>query len=563
MNGRSGVLCMWITGLCLFLVGLLGGILITSYIKAEVKQRVVLVPGSDTYDEWANPDLPILLKIYPWHLKNPDEVTAGTQKPYLIQKGPYTYREKRWKYNITHNDNGTVTYRQNKTYHFVRSMSVGWDNDTFVTANLPILTLVGAAKSMPDLVVKLISLITKVTHEPLFITRTVKELVWGYHDQILKLGHVIMPDTFYTDYVGILMNKNNTEDGLYTVFTGKNDVSKTGHIDKYNGTTLLPYWTSHIANMVNGSDGTVFPPFVSQEDKMYTFNSDMCRSLYLEFSKHVSGKEDIQLYRFTVPPEVLESSSVNPYTAGFCTPADRCLGSGLLNTSTCQLVDSFHLPIIVSYPHFYQADPTYREAVLGMNPDKQKHQTYVDIEPHTGIAMNGAKRAQVNAFITPYPGISQVKDVKEVVFPLLWFTESVVIDDAHANHIKTSLLIPQYVANIISYSLSVVGILMSITALLLTSTCTQRQTHRSSSDEGDDDSSDDADYDDIECPTSLSQTADVQAEVEVHARTDTPSPLISYDCPYTNDTSPLLNYGTPADQDEHGMPIKTAQIGTL
>jgi hypothetical protein len=35
----------------------------------------------------------------------------------------------------------------------------------------------------------------------------------------------------------------------------------------------------------------------------------------------------------------------------------------------------------MSYPHFLDADPYFREKVNGMNPDRKRHQVYVTLEP--------------------------------------------------------------------------------------------------------------------------------------------------------------------------------------
>jgi len=46
----------------------------------------------------------------------------------------------------------------------------------------------------------------------------------------------------------------------------------------------------------------------------------------------------------------------------------------------------FHLfldsPIMLSFPHFYLADPKFREAVEGISPpDPEKHRLYIDVQP--------------------------------------------------------------------------------------------------------------------------------------------------------------------------------------
>jgi hypothetical protein len=44
-------------------------------------------------------------------------------------------------------------------------------------------------------------------------------------------------------------------------------------------------------------------------------------------------------------------------------------------------VDSFHIPIVVSFPHFFMADQKYQDAVYGMHPDPVEHRTEIGIEP--------------------------------------------------------------------------------------------------------------------------------------------------------------------------------------
>lgn len=38
-------------------------------------------------------------------------------------------------------------------------------------------------------------------------------------------------------------------------------------------------------------------------------------------------------------------------------------------------------PIIMSSPHFYQADEKFVQDVFGMKPEKEYHQTAIDINP--------------------------------------------------------------------------------------------------------------------------------------------------------------------------------------
>lgn len=46
--------------------------------------------------------------------------------------------------------------------------------------------------------------------------------------------------------------------------------------------------------------------------------------------------------------------------------------------STCV---SLGAPIIMSSPHFYQADEKFAQDVFGMKPKQEHHQTVIDINP--------------------------------------------------------------------------------------------------------------------------------------------------------------------------------------
>lgn len=137
------------------------------------------------------------------------------------------------------------------------------------------------------------------------------------------------------------------------------------------------------------------------------------RSLYVLYEEEVTVK-GIPGYRFIPPSKVFANKTLNPANAGFCVPAENCLGSGVLNVSPCKqgrpcsqhvslwetvsssslsdfsifhdgiVTESFMClgaPIIMSSPHFYQADEKYVQGVFGMRPQKEQHQTMIDINP--------------------------------------------------------------------------------------------------------------------------------------------------------------------------------------
>jgi len=59
-------------------------------------------------------------------------------------------------------------------------------------------------------------------------------------------------------------------------------------------------------------------------------------------------------------------------------------------------------PIVLSAPHFYKADPyLVNHEVKGLRPEKALHETFLEIEPLTGLVLNAARRIQINVHVTP------------------------------------------------------------------------------------------------------------------------------------------------------------------
>ena len=57
------------------------------------------------------PPVPVFMKFYFFVITNPREVQAGLEKPRLIEKGPYSYRQHRQKVNISKQWEGKDTIR--------------------------------------------------------------------------------------------------------------------------------------------------------------------------------------------------------------------------------------------------------------------------------------------------------------------------------------------------------------------------------------------------------------------------------------------------------------------
>lgn len=61
-------------------------------------------------------------------------------------------------------------------------------------------------------------------------------------------------------------------------------------------------------------------------------------------------------------------------TTCYCVTDTSCPATGVRDLSTCR-----NAPIMMSWPHFFLADPSYRETIVGMNPDPEKHQFFMEL----------------------------------------------------------------------------------------------------------------------------------------------------------------------------------------
>ncbi|XP_060576218.1 lysosome membrane protein 2-like isoform X1 [Ruditapes philippinarum] len=437
-----------------------------SIIHNEINEQINL-KNKATKDNWVKNPTPIKFQIWAWNLTNPDEVKAGTGKPTLVQRGPYTYIENRQKVAIKYNDdNKTVTYRENKFYSFDRANSNGTEADEIVTVNIPLMLIANVLKKEFGVLQTLAAALLDWANEDLFVTLSIKDLVWGYDEPLInKTISLINSLGFHlniSDKFGIFVGTNGTDDGVYNIMTGEGDSSQFGIIKTWNFAPNLTFWTSHTCNMLNGTDGTIFHPFMEKSDVLYVFSSDLCRSIYFTYLRD-NKQKGIDVYRFTTPPDVFQSPTDNPANQGYCTPSDNCFPSGLLNVENCH----FGAPLIFSQPHFLNADPAIIHGVNGMHPNLEEHGTFIDVEPYTGAAFYAAKKLQINILLEKVDHIEQTNLLKRTVLPVLWLNESSRITDSLADEFKSQLATPLMAMHIGTYVAIGLGSLLILVAIAI------------------------------------------------------------------------------------------------
>lgn len=171
-----------------------------------------------------------------------------------------------------------------------------------------------------------------------FVEVSVGQLLWGYEDPLLKLAKDVVPKEQKLPYeeFGLMYGKNSTSMDRVTVFTGVEDITKYGIIERYNGRTHLPHWRTEECNRLNGSDGSIFPPHITKNTTLYVYEKDLCRTLPLHFDSEVETRRGVPGYRFTPNLDVFASVDRNPENMCFCPAGPPCAPNGLFNVSLCQ-----------------------------------------------------------------------------------------------------------------------------------------------------------------------------------------------------------------------------------
>ena len=146
------------------------------------------------------------------------------------------------------------------------------------------------------------------------------------------------------------------------------------------------------------------------------FVNDIYRSLYIEDSNNEYW-DGIFLRRYIIQDKDLLNATANPENAQYYNFGP----SGMLNATMAA-----GIPTFITRPHFLGGDPVLIGAVEGLSPMKEVHQTYLDIEPQTGLLAKAHKRLQlvyqINSLFLPTTKNDTVENVNAICENLLYIS---------------------------------------------------------------------------------------------------------------------------------------------
>jgi lysosome membrane protein 2 len=487
--------CLGVTGVIfgtvlVVVVGIIGWLVVPSIIDNQIKQNARLT-NPDTLEQWKHVKVPIQLKFYIFNITNP-EALEQNERLNFVEHGPYVYNVKRSKNVSISEDEITATYRETSHYYFDRQLSNGTEKDVFSIPNVPLIALAHAAyakktgEELDGPVTFLISFLAGL--EGLIKTKvTVREILfkgWPLAEVLNGIPEDLKPNAFKGGRFGFYKNKNGTDDGEYVVLTGDKNHEEFGHIVSWEKKEELNWWytkglnkssNDHFCNKINGSDGSIFPPFVTKETTLRLFNPDLCRSIWFTFDSETSFR-DIPSYKFKIPSETFAGPTCNRNNKCFCQKQHPQLNHHCWSGTTRLFKCRQGAPIVSSFPHFLDGDEELFEAINIVKPRKDLHESHMEIEPLSGVVLSASIKLQVNVELQHLPNVSDFEDLNftkytespSILLPIFWIDQEARVDNKHAKELRTKVTVVVRDIDLGKWALIAVGgLIMAASAILL------------------------------------------------------------------------------------------------
>lgn len=234
----------------------------------------------------------------------------------------------------------------------------------------------------------------KPTDAKLFMCVEATPLAWNFttplvHElhtnEILKLAGRAYP----RDWVSIQQNQSINDTRPSIIHTGVDKIDLLGQFVQWDGNyRKMTIWPEETANYINGTEGLFFKPLLHEGEDLEAFVDDVFRSFPLVYTGKVTHK-GLQAFRYELPLSVFESAFTNPANARW----------GSWNPDGLIYIGVIQYPIVPAYgskPHFLDGDEELREKVKGLHPNRELHETTIDVEPVIGANIQFRKQLQVN-----------------------------------------------------------------------------------------------------------------------------------------------------------------------
>jgi len=434
------------------------------------RQRWILSNTSEGFAQWQSSNfpgaLPEFLYVYAFNITNPDEVLNG-DKPKLQQLGPYVYSWNWYLFDIDwFNETQFVEFFK-REYYVYNQEETGPDLNVYTDmCYFPSLAYAGLRAQLGNpgddlwwqaLAVDIIQAVATsqtpgATNMGPFIQTSVNEYVWGFDSELLawvnKTFGQLLPTKINT--VAKVQNNDSCPTAARERHGYQKDVFHTGYPDsqnlnqyyKYQGNTTLGIWGTDDANQVRGTDGLGFTIGMKNYPTVEIFVDNILRHI-----RFVSN-QTLDIKGITTDVYFIDEDEFSNKHSEYYLNSP----SGVANITAVNIVtQGAAVPVFVSQPHYFMADPYYLNQIEFLPPNNVtellKHNTFVFVEPVTGISISANKRLQVNLQIKP--SLLMYPNLKEIFIPTIWFEQYAMISDEKASEWKSSVGEVVYIMSIV------------------------------------------------------------------------------------------------------------------
>jgi hypothetical protein len=229
-----------------------------------------------------------------------------------------------------------------------------------------------------------------------------------------------------------------------TIMTGKDNKYLARRVVRYDEKSTINLWQT--PETIGGSLGMYNPPSLTDVIAPKIFNPDLMRVIDMVYIGKTSVF-GVELNRYTFAPKTF-SPNENYYMKT----------QGLINA---QPVEKYKgVPVLVSKPHFLDSDPSVISAIEGIEPNRIDHETYIDVEPISGVTMHARERVQVNFNVSSDEYFTS--DINTTVMPIAWYERSGIVPKHLADRFTEEVYPAQTAQTAIIYAGPILGVIFSI-----------------------------------------------------------------------------------------------------
>lgn len=432
--------------------------------RERVIDSVVFKNNSEAMDRFRSTKNLKNLRIsfYLYNVTNAKKVIEEGAKINLREVGPFVYDQLKTKNFIDNNQtSGLITYKLNRAYFLNRNLSIADPKQILITwPNVPLLVARDYIDNLSFFeklgAYQIINRAIDARKEPPFITDTVEKFLFDgskreLFEDLQKMDKLkfIDPWPLKDNKFGLLYGRNNTEnttmDHIFAMSTGFGLNQTYRDLNQYkflDGKPSLPFWKQQPpgCNVIDGTDGEFFSPFIQAEKLLEVYSVDLCRKIKFKFAKntYING---VFASEYAFDERNLKSGRENPENQCYCLSKNvtDCQGDGLIDLSTCSQPNIF-----ASCSHFFAGSPKLLLRVTGLSPPNASiHQPVIYVEPNTGFALKVRVPIQFNVKLEKggFKIFNFFNDDENLIIPLLTAAETVEITEEQATLLKSELLL--------------------------------------------------------------------------------------------------------------------------